>query len=77
MTEKKSIFANYKSIVEDYIKSLYRNNHVFSSVVNDKLNPNCQHLKEFFKLIDVQPDLEKIIVLLKRCFLHVRVKLYI
>ncbi|MFI8145036.1 hypothetical protein [Acinetobacter sp. ABJ_C5_2] len=59
MTEKKSIFANYKSIVEDYIKSLYRNDHVFSSVVNDKLNPNYQHLKEFFKLIGVQPDLEK------------------
>lgn len=77
MTEKKSIFANYKSIVEDYIKSLYRNDHVFSSVVNDKLNPTYRHLKEFFKLIDVQPDQEKIIVLLKRCFLPGMVKLYI
>lgn len=59
MLKTEYIFANYECIVENYIASFYKNDQVFSQLVNDELNPNYQKLKFFFDLIDINVNLDK------------------
>ena len=60
MSKEEYIFNNYEFVVENHIASIDKADQVFSTLVNDKLNPNYEKLRNFFELIDVDINFSKI-----------------